>query len=285
MPQKRINEFDVYEFHVIVAEDKGIFTAVGRDKTGNEVYREQSKDLEALKVDVRSRLSRLSDDFVGYEGAINQFLRAFPGGFSDPFFLKDERDYKIKAHEKAKRTLDEGILRRLVSQKKFTEIGEAARKTFINLVFLNEAMAFKSFIQFERNAQSFAPLLVDLLYGQDFESAFNDMSHLLRPAGAAKWTILTYWPFIVFPDRHMFLKPEVAQESARRLGEHFDYESHPTASSYASYLGYIKNLRSHISDLNPRDNIDVQTFMYAVGKSGFVREGVERRKTWLAKQK
>jgi hypothetical protein len=73
MPARRIEEFDVYEFHIIVAEDKGTFTAVGRDKAGNEVYREQSGNLEDIKADVRSRLSALSDDFVGYEGAINQF--------------------------------------------------------------------------------------------------------------------------------------------------------------------------------------------------------------------
>jgi len=284
MPPRRIDEFDVYEFHIIVAEEKGVFTAVGRDKTGNEVYRKQFGDLEEIRADVRSKLSALSDDFVGYEGAVNQFLRVYPGGFSDPYFLHDERNYKVKAHEKAMRTLDEGVLRELFGKKKFLEIGEAARKTFINLIFPNEAMAFKSFVQIERNAEAFSPLFIDLLYGHNFESAFDEMSALLRPARAATWTVLTYWPFIRFPGRHMFLKPEVAQESARRLGEIFDYESPPTAASYASYLNYVSNLRTHISALGARDNIDLQTFMYAVGKSGFVREGVERRRFWLAAQ-
>jgi hypothetical protein len=219
MPPRRIEEFDVYEFHVVVGEDKGVFTAIGRDKSGNEIYRSQSSDLEDVRSDVKSRLSQLSDDFVGYDGAVNQFLRVYPGGFSDPYFLKDEREYKIKAHEKAKRTLNEDVLRELLSQGKFLEIGEAARKTFINLIFPNEAMAFKSFVQIERNARAFSPVFVDLLHGVSFESTFDEMSSLLRPARAATWTILTYWPFILFPDRHMFLKPEVALESARRLGE------------------------------------------------------------------
>jgi hypothetical protein len=30
----------------------------------------------------------------------------------------------------------------------------------------------------------------------------------------------------------------------------------------------------------PRDNIDMQTFMYAVGKEGFVRESLAARKKW-----
>ena len=65
----------------------------------------------------------------------------------------------------------------------------------------------------------------------------------------------------------------------------FNYESPPTAASYVSYLSYVSDLKDRISDLNARDNIDIQTFIYAVGKSGFVREGVERRKRWLATQK
>ena len=285
MPPRRIDEFDVYEFHVIIAEEKGVFTAVGRDKAGNEIYRNQSRALEDVKADAKSSLSALSDDFVGYEGAVNQFLRVYPSGFSDPYFLSDEREYKIRAHEKAKRTLDEEVLRDLLRKRQFLEIGEAARKTFINLIFPNEAMAFKSFVQIEQNAQAFSPVLVDLLYGSSFEQAFDEMSSLLRPAKAATWTVLTYWPFILFPDRHMFLKPEVAQESARRLGERFEYESPPTSLSYVSYLTYVSHLRDGISALRPRDNIDLQTFMYAVGKSGFVREGVERREQWLAAQR
>jgi hypothetical protein len=136
----------------------------------------------------------------------------YPGGFSDPYFLKDERDYKIKAHEKAKRTLDEKVLRGLIAEGRFLEIAEAARKTFINLIFPNEGMAFKDFVQVERNAQAFCPIFVDLLYGDNFESAFDEMSHLLRPAKAAKWTILTYWPFILFS------RPTYVSETRGRSG-------------------------------------------------------------------
>jgi hypothetical protein len=99
-------------------------------------------------------------------------------------------------------------------------------------------MAFKSFISIEKNAEAFSPLFVDLLYGNNFDASFDDLTSLLVPAGAAKWTILTYWPFILFPDRHMFMKPEIAQDSARRLGDDFGYESRPSSKIYRKYLAY-----------------------------------------------
>jgi hypothetical protein len=73
----------------------------------------------------------------------------------------------------------------------------------------------------------------------------------------------------------------VAQESAHRLGDNFDYESRPSSKVYRKYLEYVSRLKIGISELQPRDNIDVQTFMYAVGKSGFVRDGVKRREDWM----
>src|SRR4051794_35944907 len=99
MPPKRLEEFDVYEFHVVIAEDGGGYVAIGRDKSKAEVLRIISKNLAELRNEIRQQLTTKSDDFVGYAGAINQFLRAFPHGFEDAFFLFDERNYKVKAHE------------------------------------------------------------------------------------------------------------------------------------------------------------------------------------------
>jgi hypothetical protein len=282
MPARRVDEFDVYEFHVIIAESDGAYTAIGRDQNHQEVQRIKSTNLDDARAEIRQLLSAKSEDYVSYNGAINQFLRVYPQGFQDPYFMFDERNYKIKAHGKATTLLAKETLSNQIAKKQFLEISENARKVFINLIFPNEAMSFKDFLKIEKNAAAFAPILFQLLYGNDFNSAFDDLSTLLARGAAAKWTILTYLPFIVFPDKHMFMKPEVAQESARRLGDDFSYESRPNSIVYQKYLAYTSRLREGISELHPRDNIDVQTFMYAVGKNGFVREGVERRAKWMA---
>src|SRR5260370_4420803 len=284
MPPRRIEEFDVYEFHAVIAEEKGEYVAIGYDKTRLEIGNIRTSNLEDARAQIRHFLASKSDEFVGYEGAINNFLRVYPGGFQDPFFLYDERTYKQKAHEKATALLSRDALSACLETKDYSRIAEAARGVFINLIFPNEAMNFISFVRKDENAKHFGPALYELLYGEQFNRAFDDMSYLLASGGVVKWTFLTYLPFILFPDRHMFLKPEVAQLSAHRLGEDFGYESRPRSAVYDRFLDYVDRLRARISDLRPRDNIDVQTFMYVIGKSGFVREGVERRRTWLAKQ-
>jgi hypothetical protein len=284
MPPRRVDQFDVYEFHVIIAEEKGEFIAIGHDSGRVEVARIRCSSLEDARTQIRHLLSAKSDDFVGYEGAENNFLRAYPGGFNDPYFLYDERKYKQKAHEKARKILSSDALSGQLAAKDYAGIGQAARAVFINLIFPQEAMRFTDFVKKPKNAERFAHAFFDLLHGPGFSGAFDELSSMLEPEGAAKWTVLTYWPFILYPDRHMFMKPEVAQEAARRLGEDFGYESRPRAAIYDRFMNFVSSLKSHIEHLGPRDNIDVQTFMYAVGKSGFVRECVDRRSAWMSRK-
>ncbi len=122
--------------------------------------------------------------------------------------------------------------------------------------------------------------LQSLLYGDDFDLALVHMASLLAPSGAAKWPIVTYLPFLRWPDRHVFLKPEIAQQCAYRLGYELEYESEPSTRTYWSFCGLLDTIREGIASLGPRDNIDMQTFMYAVGKEGFVRESLAARKKW-----
>jgi hypothetical protein len=81
----------------------------------------------------------------------------------------------------------------------------------------------------------------------------------------------------------MLLKPELAQLCAYRLGYELDYTPAPNARSYQSYLGLIDQIRNGIGSLEPRDNIDVQTFMYVVGKEGYVAEAIAERSKYEAK--
>jgi hypothetical protein len=77
----------------------------------------------------------------------------------------------------------------------------------------------------------------------------------------------------------MLLKPEIAQICAYRLGYELDYDPVPNARTYQSYLGLVNCIWKGIGSLQPRDNIDVQTFMYVVAKDGYVAAATaDRRK-------
>jgi len=56
--------------------------------------------------------------------------------------------------------------------------------------------------------------------------ALAAMERVLHPHDNAKWTVVTYLPFLWRPEGQMFLKPEVTKDFAARIGHrfHLDYK-------------------------------------------------------------
>lgn len=65
----------------------------------------------------------------------------------------------------------------------------------------------------------------------------------------------------------MFLKPEATKDFALRVGHRFvtDYESSLDFDVYLALLELAHWTEGQISDLNPLDRIDVQSFIWVVG--------------------
>lgn len=285
MPLSRVDDYRFREFRVVVAEGAGNFVAIGYGPRGELLFRAEGETREDAEIEVKSELLKRSGDFVGIDEAMKLFLRAYPDGFADAYFDFDERRYKMAARQKTLELLGRDRLDKLIADGAYVEIANVAKRTFTNLIFPNEAMKFGDFVKSTSAPhRRFSEALRETLWGDDFDAGFDEIVRVLKPHGAAKWTILTYWPFLAHPEEHMFLKPEVAAECAWRLGEDFGYESEPSAAVYRRYLSFAENVRLGIAELAPRDFIDVQTFMYAVGKPGFVAGTEERRLHWLKAQ-
>jgi len=63
--------------------------------------------------------------------------------------------------------------------------------------------------------QKFGQALYDLLFGDDaLERRPMSFCRVLVAIGSAKWTVATYFPFIMYPDEYMFLKPIVTSKAA-----------------------------------------------------------------------
>jgi len=93
------------------------------------------------------------------------------------------------------------------------------------------------------------------------------MERALRPHDNAKWTVVTYLPFLWRPQVHMFLKPEVTQDFAARVGHRFrfDYAPRLDIGVYDSLLDLARQTEQELAELHPRDRIDVQSFIWVVG--------------------
>jgi hypothetical protein len=210
--------------------------------------------------------------YFGFDGARNRFLHFFAGGFASPNFIRDERGYK----ESAKERLDaEAPLDKALAGMGF---GEAVLSAYRNTNLLSpyekaklqDALRGKRSDAFIHGAAMFAL--------GDLKTGLAEMESTLKPHRIANWTATTYLPFLWRPEAHMFLKPEVTRDFALRVGHSFahEYRAKLDLSVYESLLDLVDETERELADLNPRDRIDVQSFIWVIGA---YKDGQELRKT------
>ena len=201
--------------------------------------------------------------------SVEFFLTSYPGGFHGDRYLREERNYKVEAHDLATSILGRTQLRRLLTAGKFPEICrramQVAAKT--NLIFPNEKMALKDGLKSANHEEAFAVALCALLHGdEEMPSRFHRFTSVLADMGAGKWTIATYFPFLLYTDRHQFIKPRYTQNAAAICAFDIDYTPRLGWSAYERMLRFSDYLKSQLATLRPRDNIDVQSFMWAIAQ-------------------
>jgi len=196
------------------------------------------------------------------------FLQNYPDGFYGQVYLNGERSYKVAAHELALHLLGPEQLGELIGQKDYEEICKRALKVVnaTNLIFPNEKMALKDGLKESKNMEVFSENLYQLLYGQSsLEERFMSFAGTLEEIGAAKWTIQSYFLFIIFPEKYIFLKPVVTQLAAEISAFEINYRPDLNWKTYKSVLDFSEYFRSEMKDLKPRDMIDIQSFMWCIG--------------------
>jgi hypothetical protein len=198
--------------------------------------------------------------YFGFDGARARFLRFFPKGFHSKGYAGQERDYKIDA---------KSVLDKTVPVKKAATgagYGEAILSAFqTNLLSPFEKMRIRDALR-SSNADDFIQAAARFTLG-DGKLALLAMESALKPHNAAKWTTVSYLPFLWHPEQHMFLKPEATKDFATRVGHRFasDYDPKLDIAVYDSLLDLAAKTMAELSDLKPRDRIDVQSFIWVVG--------------------
>jgi len=136
-------------------------------------------------------------------------------------------------------------------------------------------MALRDAVKSAAGAQRFAEGLFDYIYGKAaLETRFERFTAVIeglprKQTRVLTWPLHTVFGFIARPDEHIFLKPRVTQEGAREYDYDFEYKSRPNWNTYRSLLAFAEQVRSDVRDLEPRDYIDLQSFIWVLGSDEY----------------
>lgn len=235
---------------------------------GKQLDRIDGTDAAEVWAQLRAAVGKASDAYFGFDGARARFLQFFPDGFRSPAFEGDERGsfgergYKLRAKSKldAAAPLDQALTG--------TGYGEAVLSAYraTNLLSPFEKTRLDPVLR-GPDADAFIQAAAHFAMG-DVAPALDAMERILAKHDNAKWTVVTYLPFLWRPDEHMFLKPMVTQDFAERVGHPFVHDYSPALDPdvYASLLDLMAVTKTELADLQPRDNIDLQSFVWTVGE-------------------
>jgi hypothetical protein len=136
-------------------------------------------------------------------------------------------------------------------------------------------MALRDAVRSDVGAKLFAEGLFKFLHGSNsLEQRFVDWVAAVdrlprKQTRVVTWPLITVFGFIAQPDQHIFLKPNTTRQAARKLGMPFDYSSRPNWQTYANYLELAGAVRRAIRDMQPRDMIDIQSFLWVQGSDEY----------------
>ena len=214
---------------------------------------------------------------TGAQRCRRKFLRVFPDGFSDETYIAWEREYKVLAHRRWQAALAQPLLEAQLRKREWTHIARTAVaiESRTNLLFSFEKMALRDAVAEAQGARAFAEGLHEFLYGAGslparFDAWRDTVAALpRRQTRVLTWPVLTVFPFIAEPRTHMYLKPLVTKRAAERYGFAFQYAPKPQWSTYASLLEFARTVSRDVRDLKPRDQIDIQSFIWVQGSDEY----------------
>lgn len=210
---------------------------------------------------------------VPFARVVEDFLRHFPGGFQDPQYAAQEWEYKQRAHLFTVEQLDREAMQKLIVAGDYVAICNRARTLMgrTNLISPYEKLWLRNGLDSPGRKQLFAQSLNELLYGEGSEQMrFEAFTRALRGLQALRWPVATYFLFMRFPDRHIFVKPEVTKHIANILHMDIQYTPEVTWLTCSHVLHLAQALKSKLAtykkeELTPKDMIDVQSFIWVAG--------------------
>ncbi|MCW3086820.1 MAG: hypothetical protein JWQ78_206 [Sediminibacterium sp.] len=206
-----------------------------------------------------------------------KFLFYFKKGFIDPTYIAWEREYKLDAHLGFQQDLNKEAFEKLLKAGRYNEIAQKVVRleSRTNLLFSFEKMALRDAVKGTAGAKTFANGLYEYVYGKNsLQDRFENFTGIIDSLPRIQTRVLT-WPmqtifgFLGNPEEHIFLKPRVTQIAAEKYHFDFRYKSRPNWDTYQSLLEFAQQVRQDMRAYQPRDYIDLQSFIWVMGSDEY----------------
>lgn len=193
----------------------------------------------------------------------------FPGGLHGEKMKHHERDYKDALCAMAADWYDAATLQQLMQAGQYAEVVERAHRlvkhSTNNFPSQFEKMAFGNGIKAHTRQREFAEAFCAWVLPEEAtQPAFEAFSKELDHLGCAKWPILTAYRFLLHPQTDVLIKPENLRNAAEVARFEINYRSELNWLTYYSVTRFYKYVREKIADLDPKDNIDAQNFIWCI---------------------
>lgn len=240
-------------------EFKGVIFVNGEKKS-----EKRGDDPEALWNVLKAAAYKENPNYFGYEEAQKAFIKFFPEGFSGKNYNEKEREYKFQASA----FLNDNLPLETAIEKPLEDATKILIQTFqkTNMLSPYEKMWVKEALLSD-DAKSLIEGFVNFTKTPNAQT-LSALAVILKNHNAAKWTIVTYLPFMWRPNEHMYLKPTILKDFAERVGHGFtqEYGAGLDFSVYESLLDLANQTESEIEALSPQDRIDIQSFIWTISK-------------------
>ncbi len=199
--------------------------------------------------------------------AITSFQKYY-ADFNDQGFLADERNYKLEASRLARDKLSEEVMGELLRQGRFDELMASVKTIFRSKTTLPSPQEKVTIANIAgEKVEKFIRAFHTFLYGAppwqergvQFAETFKQIT-----GENISWPQLTFFPFLLFPEEHLFLKPEAMKKATEIVGYQWDYRYAPDINTYLQFQQLARHLMAELKALDPKDMIDIQSFLWVI---------------------
>jgi hypothetical protein len=201
-------------------------------------------------------------------------LKKFPGGLHGNRMQTQERKYKDDMRELVLDWYAPATLKGLLENGRYEEVTERAYR-LVKLGMNNfpssfEKMSFADGLKVHTRSREFAEAFCAWVIPEKAEQgAFEAFAKELDHLNSAKWPIITAYRFLLHPQSDVMIKPVNLNKAVKLAGKDVNYRSEMNWLTYIRVCDFYDFVGNAISVLNPKDNIDVQNFIWCIDEEQY----------------